>query len=56
MPPEPTAHPSVVRRPAQPRGPALLLSAALLKDLRRPFVTSRDIEEIFREAQRIARP
>jgi hypothetical protein len=55
MPPEPTAHPAVVRRQARDRGPALLMSNDLLRDLRRPFATTADIEQIFREAQRIAR-
>jgi hypothetical protein len=56
MQPQSTAHPAVVRRQALPRPPALLLSAAALRRLARPFVTTADIEQIFREAQRIARP
>lgn len=50
-----SGHPNVVRRAAQPRGEVLLATKRTPRDLARPFITPADVEQIFREAQRIAR-
>lgn len=50
-----SGHPAVRRRQPKERGPTLLVTMADLRKLERPWITTADVLELFREAQRLGR-